>query len=183
MLVHPTAILNDEPLRSDRLSRPIPQHQPETWLDEGVQVGPYAVIQRDVIVRKGTMIGTHARIFCGAQVGERCLIGAGVEIGRGANIGPNVKILANAHICGGTTIGYGSVIGMGVITTDDDDPLNWQEKQRKPVTIGEYVQIGSGAVILPGVTIGDRAVVGAGAVVRRNVPAGVTVLGIPARAA
>ena len=183
MSVHPTAILNDEPMRSKRLSRPMPDNMPETFLGMGVQVGPYAVIQRDVTVGLGSMVGTHARIFTGAQVGERCLIGAGVEIGRGAWIGPEVKVLANAHICGSTRIGAGSVIGMGVITTDDDDPLNWTEKPRKPVVIGECVQIGSGAIILPGVTIGDGATVGAGAVVRRDVPPGVTVLGVPARVA
>lgn len=183
MLVHPTAILNDEPLRSDRLSRPLPDLMPECWLGEGVTVGPYAVIQRDVTIGDGTMIGAQACIFTGAQIGQRCLIGAKVEIGRGARIGHDVKVLANAHICGSTVIGAGSVIGMGVITTDDDDPLNWEEKPRKPVVIGECAQVGSGAILLPGVTIGDGAIVGAGAVVRRDVPAGVTVLGVPARAA
>ena len=183
MSVHPTAILNDEPMRSDRLSRPMPPNTAECWLGPGVMVGPYAVIQRDVSILTGTMVGTHARIFAGAVIGERCLIGAGVEIGRGAKIGNDVKVLANAHICGSTRIGDGSVIGMGVITTDDDDPLNWQEKPRKPVTIGECVQIGSGAILLPGVTIGDGAIVGAGAVVRWDVKSGTRVLGIPARAA
>lgn len=183
MLVHPTAILNDEPIRSDRLSRPLPAHLPGTWLDEGVQVGPHAIIQRDVIVRKGTMVGAKALIFCGAQIGERCLIGAGAEIGRGAMISNEVKILAKAFVSGGAIIGHGSVIGMGAILTDDDDPLNWQEKVRRPVRIGERVQIGSGAILLPGVEIGDDAIVGAGAVVRWPVPNGQRVLGIPARAA
>ena len=42
--------------------------------------------------------------------------------------------------------------------------------------------IGGGAIVLPGVTIGDDAVVGAGSVVTRDVPAGATVVGNPARA-
>lgn len=41
--------------------------------------------------------------------------------------------------------------------------------------------IGAGAIILPGVTVGERAIVGAGAVVTRDVPAGATVCGSPAR--
>ena len=43
------------------------------------------------------------------------------------------------------------------------------------------VWIGGGAIILPGVTIGDGAVIGAGSVVTRDVAAGQTVAGNPAR--
>jgi sugar O-acyltransferase (sialic acid O-acetyltransferase NeuD family) len=49
------------------------------------------------------------------------------------------------------------------------------------VKLGEGVLVGSHASILPGLTIGDGAVIGAGAVVMRDVPAGVTVFGVPAR--
>ena len=51
----------------------------------------------------------------------------------------------------------------------------------RPVTIGADVWIGGGALIMPGVTIGDGAVIGAGSVVTRDVAAGVTVAGNPAR--
>jgi maltose O-acetyltransferase len=41
--------------------------------------------------------------------------------------------------------------------------------------------LGTGSVILSGITIGDNAIVGAGAVVTKDVPAGVTVKGVPAK--
>jgi len=47
--------------------------------------------------------------------------------------------------------------------------------------IGRNVWIGAGALILPGVSIGDDAIVGAGSVVTRDVAAGATVVGNPAR--
>jgi sugar O-acyltransferase (sialic acid O-acetyltransferase NeuD family) len=49
------------------------------------------------------------------------------------------------------------------------------------VDIGEGVLIGTGAAVLQELSIGDGAIVGAGAVVTRDVPAGVTVVGVPAR--
>lgn len=47
--------------------------------------------------------------------------------------------------------------------------------------IGDEVFIGTGATILPNIKIGSNAVIGSGAVVIKDVPAGVTVTGIPAK--
>lgn len=48
-------------------------------------------------------------------------------------------------------------------------------------TLGDHVYVAPGAVLYGGITVGDRAVIGANAVVGRDVPAGVTVGGSPAR--
>jgi acetyltransferase-like isoleucine patch superfamily enzyme len=51
----------------------------------------------------------------------------------------------------------------------------------RPVTLGDDVWVGTGALILKGVTVGDRSVVGAGSVVTGDVPPDVVVAGNPAR--
>jgi acetyltransferase-like isoleucine patch superfamily enzyme len=56
-----------------------------------------------------------------------------------------------------------------------------QPFDKRPITIGDDVWIGTGAIILKGVTIGDGARVEAGAVVSGDVPAGAVVAGSPAR--
>lgn len=50
----------------------------------------------------------------------------------------------------------------------------------KPVTIGNNVWIGAGAIILPGITVGDNSIVGAGSVVTKNVDPDTIVVGNPA---
>ncbi len=49
------------------------------------------------------------------------------------------------------------------------------------VVIGERAMIGAGAIILPGVEIGPGASVAANSLVTRDVPAGETVAGVPAK--
>lgn len=83
-------------------------------------------------------------------------------------------------------IGDKTQIGPGVQILTADHPRDPASRDQglefgRPITIGRNVWIGGGALILPGVNVGDDAVVGAGAVVTRDVPAGVTVVGNPAR--
>jgi maltose O-acetyltransferase len=85
-----------------------------------------------------------------------------IAIGAGTQIGPAVQIYAADHPRDPALRRTGLELG-------------------RPVTIGRNAWIGGGAIILPGVTIGDDAVIGAGSVVTRDVPAGATALGNPAR--
>ena len=50
-----------------------------------------------------------------------------------------------------------------------------------PTLVKRGASIGSGAVLLCGITIGENAMIGAGSVVTKDVPAGATVAGNPAR--
>lgn len=51
----------------------------------------------------------------------------------------------------------------------------------KPITVGNNVWIGAGAIILAGVTVGDNSVIGAGSIVKKSIPANVVAAGVPCR--
>ena len=88
--------------------------------------------------------------------------------------------------CAPVSIGDRTQIGPGVQILTPDHPREPGPREAglefaRAIRIGRNVWIGGGALILPGVTVGDDAIVGAGSVVTRDVPAGATVVGNPAR--
>ena len=111
-----------------------------------------------------------------------CDYGDNIHLGARAFVNGNSVFLDCAEI----RIGDDFQCGPGVQLLTPEHPLNAVERRSgvesaRPITIGNDVWIGGGAIVLAGVTIGDRAVIGAGAVVTRDVPADVLVLGNPAR--
>jgi acetyltransferase-like isoleucine patch superfamily enzyme len=77
------------------------------------------------------------------------------------------------------------MIARDVVIRDNDGgheiPIEGYKKTA-PVTIGNHVWIGQGAMIMKGVTIGDGAIISAGAWVATNVKPNALVMGDPARA-
>jgi maltose O-acetyltransferase len=102
------------------------------------------------------------------------------------SLGKNVSINAFVHMWGHGKITIGddcliaSHVSINSVTHDTQAAIYHQSVIEKEVIIGNNVWIGSHAIILPGITIGDNAIVGAGAVVTKDVPSGVTVVGVPA---
>ena len=103
---------------------------------------------------------TNVDIHPGARIGRRFFIdhGAGVVIGETAEVGDDVTLYHGVTL-GGTT---------------------WNKGKRHP-TLGSGVVVGAGAKILGAITVGAAARIGANSVVIREVPAGRTAIGIPAR--
>ena len=121
-----------------------------------------------------------------STIGDQSFVGPFVEIG-GAIIGCRTYISSHSYVCPGVTIGDDTFVAHGVQFTNDifvdspdwKSPLDKQFILRK-TSVGNWVRIGSGALILP-VRIGNRAIIGAGAVVTKDVADGETVVGNPSR--
>jgi maltose O-acetyltransferase len=104
------------------------------------------------------------------RIGAHCSIGSRVvlefaealTIGDRVSLAEGVVILTTTHELGPKEHRAGAVI-------------------RSPVVIGNDVEIGTDAIILPGAKIGDGARVLPNSVVNASVAPGVTVRGIPAR--
>jgi maltose O-acetyltransferase len=87
---------------------------------------------------------------------------------------------------GRVAIGSDVLVSSGCNITSLTHPTDRGERAtrrliEKPVRICDGAWLGAGVIVLPGVTIGEGAIVGAGAVVNRDVGAGATVVGVPAR--
>jgi acetyltransferase-like isoleucine patch superfamily enzyme len=149
---------------------------------------PYRLIH-DVEFGDGVVVYAFTNLY-GCAIGDRSQIGTFVEIQRGARIGASCKIQSHSFICDGVTIGDRVFVGHGAMFVNDKTPraalpdgglLTEADWELLPTVVGDDASIGTGAVILGGVTIGTGARIGAGAVVTRDVPAGATVAGVPAR--
>lgn len=149
-------------------------------------IGTHCTIYRDVQIGEDCRLGDHVIIREGARIGKRCVVGSMVDLQFNVTLGDDVRIFNQTQITGGSVIGNGVFIGPGVQSMNDPyiahhDLADYRARGLEPVTIGDYVFIGGGAILLPGVKIGERAIIAAGAVVTKDVPAGETVFGMPAR--
>ncbi|MGQ5575935.1 sugar O-acetyltransferase [Streptomyces sp. ECR3.8] len=123
-------------------------------------VGEDVEIRPPLFVDYGSNITVGARTFVNYHL--TALDVAAITIGEDCQIGPNVQLLTPTHPV-------------------EPQPRRDKLEAARPITIGDNVWIGGGAIVCPGVTIGDNSVIGAGAVVTKDVPANVVAVGNPAR--
>ena len=149
---------------------------------------PYRLIN-DVEFGRDVVVHAFANLY-GCSLGDGTRVGTFVEIQRGVKVGARCKIQSHTFVCTGVEIGDEVFVGHGVMfindkrpraTTDEGQLQTDDDWEVMPTVVERRASLGSGAVILGGIRIGEGAIVGAGAVVTRDVPAGATVAGSPAR--
>lgn len=121
------------------------------------QFGWRPLVHPSAFVDESALVGNGSVVFAGATVQVDVSIGDHCIVNTQASIDHDCRIADFAHIAPGCHLAGN-------------------------VTVGEGAFLGIGSIVTPGVSIGKGAVIGAGAVVIRDVPDGVTVVGVPARA-
>lgn len=109
-----------------------------------------------------------------ASSGADVELGDGTVVAAGARLTTHIAIGAHSYVGPNATIGHDAVLGTCVTVLPGATVSG-------AVSLGDDVTIGTGANLRQGVSVGVGAVVGAGAVVVDDVPAGITVVGVPAR--
>lgn len=119
-------------------------------------------LRTDVLIHPDASVCASATLGAGTQVLAQAVVAADARIGQACILNHRAAV---DHEC---VLGDGVHIAPGATLCGC-------------VSVGDRAMVGAGAVVLPRLSIGADSVVGAGAVVTKNVPAGVTVAGNPAR--
>ncbi len=161
----------------DRLMRKVLVRALAKSVGNDLQVEPGVVLKHPETMEFGDAVFLGAQCMIQGRFDGSCKIGNHVWIGPQAYFdarclelqdyvgwGPGAKVLGSAHT--------GEPVDAPIIST----PLVIE-----PVIVGFGADIGTGAVILPGVRVGANAIIGAGAVVNQDVPEYAIAAGVPAR--
>ncbi|SJZ58996.1 maltose O-acetyltransferase [Cetobacterium ceti] len=104
-----------------------------------------------------------------------------IEIGNNVTLNPNVYLNGDYGVKIGSNCSI-SAKAMIISTELNKEKLIKESKKihiGARIEIGDYVQIGAGAIILKGVKIGNNCIIGAGAIVKKDVPPQTIVYGNP----
>ena len=157
-------------------------------IGENCEIGPNTVVRNSVVEQGckivssmidgttlgvGVDVGPFSNLRLGCHIGEGTHIGNYVEI-KESVLGSDVKIGHFSYI-GDAEIGRKVNIGAGTVTA------NYDGYSKNLTTIEESAFIGSDTMLVAPVRIGKNATTAAGSVVTKDVAAGETVMGVPAK--
>lgn len=140
--------------------------------------------EKDAYIRRQLVEETFGSTGTGAHIEPTISFDYGFNIHVGKNFYANFNNVY-LDICP-ITIGDNCMFGPNVQLYTATHPLEPAKRNSglefgKPITIGDNVWIGGGAILAPGVTLGKNVVVGAGAVVTKSFPDNSLIGGNPAK--
>jgi bifunctional UDP-N-acetylglucosamine pyrophosphorylase/glucosamine-1-phosphate N-acetyltransferase len=151
--IGPNAIVRDSKIERD--CKVLASVVEGAWLEEKVDIGPFAHLRKGAHLCKGVHMGNFGEV-------------------KDSTLGPGTKMGHFSYI-GNATLGADVNIGAGTIT------CNYDGERKNPTEVGEGAFLGSDTMLVAPVKLGAGARTGAGAVVTKDVEADTLVVGVPAR--
>jgi acetyltransferase-like isoleucine patch superfamily enzyme len=146
-------------------------------------VGNELTVEANVVLKHPETMEFGDKVFLGAQCMIQGRFDGTCKIGNHVWIGPQAYFDARCLVLE-DYVGWGpgaKVLGSAHTGEPVEEPIIATPLVIAPVVIGFGADIGTGAVILPGVRVGANAIIGAGAVVNHDVPDFAVAAGVPAR--
>lgn len=110
----------------------------------------------------------------------RATIGPNVEIGQGSYVGPGAILTVNTRVGSFVTINMHCQVAHDG-SVEDFATLHPDVHLAGCVVVGKGAELGTGAIVIPGLSIGPWAVLGAGCTAVESLAGGRTYVGVPAR--
>lgn len=142
-------------------------------------ISSHAIIENLNNIGNNTNIWHFCHIRDTAIIGINCNIGSHCYIDKDVIIGDNCKIQSGSLIYHPAKIGNCVFIGPKCLiindkypraTKDNGEKLTEEDWKCEGVIIEDFVSIGAGSIIMPGITIGHHSMIGAGSIVTKNIP-------------
>jgi len=155
-----------------------------TEIGENVKIRSGSVIYHGTKIGNNSMVGHNTVIRENTTIGHDTYIGSLVMFEGDTNVGNYVGINAQVHITKFCSIGDYTFISPLFIGANDQ-AMSYRRAGHGQNLVGftteQYVRIGAGVTVLPGIHFGEGCIVGAGSVVTKDVPPYKLVMGVPAR--
>lgn len=181
------AVLGRMPIPNPTTTRPVDPVFGRLAIGEGSIVGAHSVLYTGSSFGRRVLIGDLASVREGCEIGDGAILGRAVMALYNCSVGSFSRIQDQVHLVGDMIVEEHVFIGMGTVTTNDNDVYlarfggsSTEEPQRGP-TIRRLAVVGAGSTILPNLEIGEGAFVAAGAVVTKDVEPWTLYAGVPAR--
>lgn len=181
--IYDNCVIGKLPTTPGSTARTYSSEYEQTIIGENTILCPGVVLYTGTMIGHNTLLGDNCSIRENCTVGDFCIISRNVSVNYETVIGNYTKIMDNSHITGNMKIGNHVFISVLVASTNDNSMGRDDEAVEHlagPI-VEDYVTIGAGASLLPGVIIGENSIVGASALVTKDVPAGKLVMGVPAK--
>jgi len=147
-------------------------------IGKGAIIRSGSIIYRHVVIGERLHTGHNILVREHVTIGDHCVVGTNAILDGYIRVGSNSMIQSNCYITQSTRIGEGVFISPGCAVFDNRRMVLGEGLER--TTISDYVRIGGGTTILPGITLGEFALIGAGSVVTKDMPSRAIAYGVPA---